>query len=117
MTETPHGTDPVGHLARQLAELTDRVQAIEQRVTRAPSQAQGPSPNIGSIVENKDLAQHQADWEAREQRRRLIREFDDQEEREYMRRFQPRLDEIKRERLERLNAFLAARGLTPEPME
>lgn len=34
-----------------------------------------------------------------------------------MRRFQPRLDEIKRERLERLNAFLAARGLTPEPME
>ena len=115
MADTRQKVQPARSFHKQFAALSVRVAAIEQRLAEA---AAPPSRRDASLDHrNRDVDRRHAEWEAREARHKIIREFDDQEWREEMRRFQPRIDAMKRARLERLNGFLAAQGMEPEPLD
>ncbi len=112
--QTGRSTTPI---SEQLAALADRVARIERQLAHSGTEPRSRVDTGSSDCRAGGLTEWVANWQAREARQKLIREFDAQEWREEMRRFQPQLDAMKRARLVRLNAFLVARGMEPEPDE
>src|SRR5262245_8921800 len=88
-----------GSLATQVDTLAKRVAAIEQQLASASDDARHPlteARRVATDVPNQELATRRDEWNAREARRKAIAEFDAEEEREFWRPHQARLDAMKR---------------------
>jgi hypothetical protein len=99
------------------ASLTRRVAALDEQLTRARtiSEEQRARNKTWDEEWDRQCERRRVEAEASQARWKAINEFDRQYLGERMRAVHPGIDDARRERRERLNMFLAARGMDPEP--
>ena len=116
MTRKQSNQQPVKSLSRQVADLARRMRVVEKRLPEARTTAQGQARHDAWAEQwDRQCERRRVETEANEARWKAINEFERQYWLERIRAVHPGIDAAMQQRRERLNAFLKARGMQPEP--